>query len=92
MDFYKFQTASFSFVSVWTGAEGAGANMADSPDESEYLEESESEEMSDEARSATKRSYKGENEAVGWPPNFNLATKKRQLEIKMVAAVGVFNN
>lgn len=66
------------------GSRGAGADMADS-DESEYLEESESEEMSDEAWSARKRRKKRVNEAV-----FNLATKKRQLEIKMVAAVGLF--
>lgn len=59
--------------------------MADS-DESEYLEESESEEMSDEAWSGKKTpQFQRVNEAV-----FNLATKKRQLEIKMVAAVGLF--
>ena len=53
--FNGFVGSSKLHPSVWArrgGSRGAGADMADS-DESEYLEESESEEMSDEAWSAT---------------------------------------
>ena len=56
-----------SIVSVWArrgGSRGAGADMADS-DESEYLEESESEEMSDEAWGGKKTpQFQRVNEAV----------------------------